>query len=109
MATIRESLPYAYGLVADLSEKLRAGDAEFADNQTPPPSEAERGRSAGLGVAPTSPCPARAQDRATLVRSRRISAAQEWIGMGDPGLPALREFGIAEHGGLQGGAEPLLI
>ena len=44
VATVRESLPYAYGLISELSEKLREGDAEFADNLTPPPSEAERGQ-----------------------------------------------------------------
>ncbi|MGP3998735.1 SCO5389 family protein [Streptomyces sp. 8N706] len=44
VATIRESLPYAYELISGLSEKLRAGDAEFVDNLTPPPSEAERGQ-----------------------------------------------------------------
>ncbi|GAA0926842.1 MULTISPECIES: SCO5389 family protein [Streptomyces violaceusniger group] len=44
VATVRESLPYAYNLIAGLADKLREGDAEFADNQTPPPSEAERGQ-----------------------------------------------------------------
>ncbi|MGW2510127.1 SCO5389 family protein [Streptomyces scopuliridis] len=42
--TVRTSLPYAYTLIADLVGELRAGDAEFADNQTPPPSERERGQ-----------------------------------------------------------------
>ena len=42
--TVRTSLPYAYELVASLVGELRAGSAEFADNQTPPPSEKERGQ-----------------------------------------------------------------
>ncbi|MFE2035285.1 SCO5389 family protein [Streptomyces scopuliridis] len=42
--TVRTSLPYAYTLIADLVGELRGGDAEFADNQTPPPSERERGQ-----------------------------------------------------------------
>ncbi|MEU3980822.1 SCO5389 family protein [Streptomyces sp. NPDC026672] len=42
--TVRVSLPYAYDLVARLAGELRAGEAEFADNQTPPPSEKERGQ-----------------------------------------------------------------
>ncbi|MBW8794531.1 MAG: hypothetical protein JF597_13285 [Streptomyces sp.] len=42
--TVRTSLPYAYGLVAGLAAELRAGTLEFADNQTPPPSEKERGQ-----------------------------------------------------------------
>ncbi len=42
--TVRSSLPYAYDLVADLSERLAAGVEPFADNTTPPPSEAERGQ-----------------------------------------------------------------
>jgi hypothetical protein len=44
VATVRDSLPYAYRLVAELVERLRSGTADFADNQTPPPSEAERGQ-----------------------------------------------------------------
>ncbi|MFK0284696.1 SCO5389 family protein [Streptomyces sp. NPDC090499] len=42
--TVRASLPYAYDLVARLAAELRCGTAEFADNQTPPPSEKERGQ-----------------------------------------------------------------
>ncbi|MFF5141727.1 SCO5389 family protein [Streptomyces sp. NPDC013157] len=42
--TVRSSLPYAYDLVARLTTELRGGTAEFADNQTPPPSEKERGQ-----------------------------------------------------------------
>jgi NucS shadow ORF len=44
VATVRESLPYAYDLVAGLVDELGQGDAEFTDNQVPPPSEAERGQ-----------------------------------------------------------------
>ncbi|MGY0063818.1 SCO5389 family protein [Streptomyces sp. LZ34] len=44
VATVRASLPYAYDLIAGLAGTLRDGDAEFADNHTPPPSEAERGQ-----------------------------------------------------------------
>ncbi|MFJ3669769.1 SCO5389 family protein [Streptomyces sp. NPDC090106] len=42
--TVRTSLPYAYDLVASLAAELRDGTAEFTDNQTPPPSERERGQ-----------------------------------------------------------------
>ncbi|MEU0434505.1 SCO5389 family protein [Streptomyces sp. NPDC006290] len=42
--TVRTSLPYAYDLIARLAAELRSGTAEFADNQTPPPSEKERGQ-----------------------------------------------------------------
>ncbi|MEU2715501.1 SCO5389 family protein [Streptomyces sp. NPDC007205] len=42
--TVRTSLPYAYSLIARLAAELRSGTAEFADNQTPPPSEKERGQ-----------------------------------------------------------------
>ncbi|WP_055717480.1 SCO5389 family protein [Streptomyces torulosus] len=42
--TVRTSLPYAYDLIASLVGELRAGSVEFADNQTPPPSEKERGQ-----------------------------------------------------------------
>jgi hypothetical protein len=41
---VRTSLPYAYELVARLVNELRAGNDDFADNQVPPPSEAERGQ-----------------------------------------------------------------
>ncbi|MEW5355174.1 SCO5389 family protein [Streptomyces sp. 16-176A] len=44
VATVRASLPYAYDLVARLADELRSGAGEFADNQTPPPSEKERGQ-----------------------------------------------------------------
>jgi hypothetical protein len=42
--TVRASLPYAYDLVAGLVDELDRSDGEFADNQVPPPSEAERGQ-----------------------------------------------------------------
>ncbi|TCR20533.1 SCO5389 family protein [Streptomyces sp. BK205] len=44
VATVRTSLPYAYDLIADLATRLKGGIAEFTDNQTPPPSEQERGQ-----------------------------------------------------------------
>ncbi|MDX6310991.1 MAG: hypothetical protein QOF44_455 [Streptomyces sp.] len=44
VATVRDSLPYAYRLIADLTRELQGSDREFADNLTPPPSEAERGQ-----------------------------------------------------------------
>lgn len=42
--TVRTSLPYAYDLVDRLVSELLSGTAEFTDNQTPPPSEKERGQ-----------------------------------------------------------------
>ncbi|MFI6034470.1 SCO5389 family protein [Streptomyces sp. NPDC051315] len=42
--TVRTSLPYAYDLIASLAAGLHDGTAEFTDNQTPPPSERERGQ-----------------------------------------------------------------
>ncbi|MEU1475161.1 SCO5389 family protein [Streptomyces sp. NPDC001668] len=42
--TVRTSLPYAYDLIAALAGELKGGTAEFTDNQTPPPSEKERGQ-----------------------------------------------------------------
>lgn len=42
--TVRTSLPYAYDLIASLAGELHDGKAEFTDNQTPPPSEQERGQ-----------------------------------------------------------------
>jgi len=41
---VRDSLPYAWKVVTGLVDELRAGDADFADNQTPPPDEAARGQ-----------------------------------------------------------------
>jgi hypothetical protein len=42
--TVRTSLPYAYDLISSLAARLHTGEAEFTDNQTPPPSERERGQ-----------------------------------------------------------------
>ncbi|SNX65129.1 hypothetical protein SAMN06272735_6959 [Streptomyces sp. TLI_55] len=42
--TVRTSLPYAYDLIASLAGELKSGTADFTDNQTPPPSEKERGQ-----------------------------------------------------------------
>jgi hypothetical protein len=42
--TVRTSLPYAYDLIASLAAELRGSTVEFTDNQTPPPSEKERGQ-----------------------------------------------------------------
>jgi hypothetical protein len=42
--TVRDSLPYAYDLIAGLVDELGCSDEEFADNQVPPPTEAERGQ-----------------------------------------------------------------
>jgi hypothetical protein len=44
LACIHESLPYAWQLIADLARDLRSGDAQFVDNQTPPPGEQARGQ-----------------------------------------------------------------
>jgi hypothetical protein len=44
VSVVRDSLPYAYKLVSSVVDRLQAGDAPFADNQVPPPSEAERGQ-----------------------------------------------------------------
>ena len=41
---VRTSLPYAWSLVTGLIVDLDAGNAEFADNQVPPPDEAARGQ-----------------------------------------------------------------
>ncbi len=41
---VRTSLPYAWAMVSGLIADLDAGDAEFADNQGPPPDEAARGQ-----------------------------------------------------------------
>ncbi|MFG2126451.1 SCO5389 family protein [Streptomyces sp. NPDC048751] len=42
--TVRTSLPYAYDLIASLATELHTGARDFTDNQTPPPSEHERGQ-----------------------------------------------------------------
>lgn len=41
---IRDSLPYAWKVITSLVEQLRTGDADYADNQTPPPDETARGQ-----------------------------------------------------------------
>jgi hypothetical protein len=41
---VRDSLPYAWKGVTGLIDELRAGEADFTDNQTPPPDEAARGQ-----------------------------------------------------------------
>lgn len=41
---VRQSLPYAYDLVAGLVDDLRHTDTAYADNQVAPPSEEERGQ-----------------------------------------------------------------
>jgi hypothetical protein len=43
VATVEVSLPYAYRTVEALTAELRAGGAEFADNQAAP-TDAERGQ-----------------------------------------------------------------
>ncbi|MGQ4433164.1 MULTISPECIES: SCO5389 family protein [unclassified Streptomyces] len=42
--TVRTSLPYAYNLIAGLATELTHSTSDFTDNQTPPPSEQERGQ-----------------------------------------------------------------
>ncbi len=44
VACIRESLPYAYGMVAGLAGELSRSDREFVDNLVPPPDEQARGQ-----------------------------------------------------------------
>jgi hypothetical protein len=41
---IHESLPYAWQLIADLARRLRDGEEQFVNNQTPPPNEQARGQ-----------------------------------------------------------------
>jgi hypothetical protein len=41
---VRESLPYAWGVIEGLAARLRGEGGEFADNQVPPPDEAARGQ-----------------------------------------------------------------
>ena len=41
---VRDSLPYAYGLIADLVAELGASEREFADNLVAPPDERARGQ-----------------------------------------------------------------
>jgi hypothetical protein len=44
VACVRESLPYAYGMVAGLAGELSRSDREFVDNLVPPPDEQARGQ-----------------------------------------------------------------
>jgi hypothetical protein len=44
VAVVRDSLPYAYGLVAGLAGELSGSDREFVDNLVPPPDEEARGQ-----------------------------------------------------------------
>jgi hypothetical protein len=44
VACVRDSLPYAWHVVSTVSTELAAGNGEFAEHATPPPSEAERGQ-----------------------------------------------------------------
>jgi hypothetical protein len=41
---VRSSLPYAWEMVSSLVARLKVDGGEFADNQTPPPSEEARGQ-----------------------------------------------------------------
>ncbi|RAY15773.1 hypothetical protein DPM19_08340 [Actinomadura craniellae] len=41
---IRESLPYAWGMITELVARLQVDGGDFADNQTPPPDEQARGQ-----------------------------------------------------------------
>lgn len=41
---VRDSLPYAWDVIAGLVKELEENGAEFADNQVPPPDEAARGQ-----------------------------------------------------------------
>jgi hypothetical protein len=44
VACVRDSLPYAYGLVARLAGELDGSDRRFVDNLVPPPDEQARGQ-----------------------------------------------------------------
>jgi hypothetical protein len=44
IACIQASLPYAWQVISGLAERLRASDAELADNHAPPADEAARGQ-----------------------------------------------------------------
>jgi hypothetical protein len=44
VACVRDSLPYAWKVISAVVADLHTGSADFADNTTPPPSEAERGQ-----------------------------------------------------------------
>jgi hypothetical protein len=44
VACIQASLPYAWQVITDLTERLQKTGADLADNQVPPPDEAARGQ-----------------------------------------------------------------
>ena len=44
VSCVRDSLPYAWNVISSVVADLGGGSAPFADNTTPPPSEAERGQ-----------------------------------------------------------------
>ncbi|GAB3208378.1 SCO5389 family protein [Marinactinospora thermotolerans] len=44
IACIQESLPYAWGVVSGLAERVRATDTDYEANEVPPPGETERGQ-----------------------------------------------------------------
>jgi hypothetical protein len=44
LACIRDSLPYAWHLIEDLANRLTQNQAQFVDNQVPPPDEQARGQ-----------------------------------------------------------------
>ncbi|MDG4788927.1 SCO5389 family protein [Micromonospora sp. WMMD1102] len=41
---VRRSLPYAWAVVSEVSARVHAGTADYADHAVPPPSETERGQ-----------------------------------------------------------------
>jgi hypothetical protein len=41
---VRESLPYAWSVIQRVATDLRSGGGDFADHETAPPGEAERGQ-----------------------------------------------------------------
>ena len=44
VACVRDSLPYAWGLVSGLADRLRIDGGPYADNEVPPPDETARGQ-----------------------------------------------------------------
>jgi hypothetical protein len=44
VACVRDSLPYAWQVIRTVAADLDGGLTDFADDATPPPSEAERGQ-----------------------------------------------------------------
>lgn len=41
---VRQSLPYAWQVISQVTLDVQTGAGEFADHAVPPPSEAERGQ-----------------------------------------------------------------